>query len=83
MTNFYTLNGEFVQKTSYFPNKFTGYAEYSDGSKEWFMRGETHRLDGPAFIGCHNRKLWYVDGKEVTEEQCKLLHDIMKLKGII
>ena len=83
MITFYALNGEFIQKSRWFPKNFTGFVEWPDGSKEWFMNGNQHRLEGPAFIGCTNKKLWYVDGKEVTEEQCKLLHDIMKLKGIV
>ena len=54
-----------------------------DGSKVWYVNGELHRLDGPAIEYSNGIKLWHVDNKEYTEEQCKLLHSIMKLKGLI
>jgi len=56
--------------------------EWANGHKEWYKNGELHRLDGPAFEA-NDTKEWYVDGKEVTELECKLLHDIMKLKALI
>jgi hypothetical protein len=42
--------------------------EYSDGTKSWFINGERHREDGPACEG-HGIEYWYVNGKEVTEEE--------------
>ena len=56
--------------------------EQLDGSKFWYINGKQHRLDGPAVEWPDGEKQWFVDGKQVTEEQCKLLHDIMKLKGL-
>jgi hypothetical protein len=54
-----------------------------DGLKEWFVNGKLHRLDGPAQEWLDGQKFWYVDGKEITELECKLLCDTIKLKGLI
>jgi len=53
------------------------------GRKQWYIEGKSHRLDGPAYEWCDGTKDWYVEDKQVTKEQCKLLHSIMKLKGLI
>ena len=57
--------------------------EYSNGRKEWYVDNKRHRRDGPAIVWEDGIKYWYVDGKEVTELQCRLLYDIMKLKGLL
>jgi len=57
--------------------------DYAGGSRQWYVNGKLHRLDGPACEGCDGYKQWWVNDKQVTEEQCELLHSIMKLKGLI
>ena len=102
----YSLDNKFIKEASKVPDNFTGIIEYSDGSKEWFVDGKRHRLDGPAVEYPDGSKYWYVDGKQhrldgpaseyydrskswwvddkqVTELQCKLLCDMMKLKGLL
>ena len=59
----YTLGNEFIKEVSQSPVNFTGIIEYSNGSKEWFVDGKLHRLDGPAIEYFDGTKLWYVDGK--------------------
>jgi len=57
--------------------------EYLDGSKSWYVNGKRHRIDGPACEWKGEEEEWYIDDKRVTEEQCMLLRDIMRLKGMI
>jgi len=38
-------------------------AEWSDGSKLWYVDGKKHRLDGPAIIWSTGDKEWFVDDK--------------------
>ena len=52
--------------------------------EHFYQNGKHHRLDGPAIQSIDDHYFqWYIDGKRVTEEQHKLLHSIMKLKGLI
>ena len=44
---------------------------YHDGSKSWRLNGKLHREDGPAIEWADGYKFWYLDGKEVTEEEHK------------
>jgi len=37
--------------------------EYADGSKEWYVNGQLHRLDGPACEAANGYKLWCVGGR--------------------
>jgi hypothetical protein len=41
----------------------------------WFKYGDIHRLDGPAIEFKDGRKVWALDGKVVTEQQVKALHE--------
>jgi len=34
-----------------------------DGSKEWYLNGKLHRLDGPAVEYADGSKFWYLNGK--------------------
>ena len=45
----------------------------SDGSKSWYLNGERHREDGPAYEGADGTKSWWLKGKWVTEEEHKRL----------
>ena len=38
-------------------------AEWSNGTKEWYINGERHRTDGPAIEYANGTKFWFVDGK--------------------
>ena len=43
--------------------------EVSDnGSKSWFLNGERHREDGPAFECADGTKFWYLNGKLHRED---------------
>ena len=102
----YSLDNVLIKETNYVPIDFTGIVESSDGTKEWWVCGQWHRLDGPAveyedgskkwrINGKLHRingpavewqdgnRFWYVDGTQITELQCKLLYDLMKLKGLL
>jgi len=41
---------------------------YEDGSKHWFLHGEKHREDGPAFERADGYKSWYLHGKRHRED---------------
>ena len=34
-----------------------------DGTKEWFLNGELHRVDGPAFEYTSGTKEWFINGQ--------------------
>jgi len=38
-------------------------AEYTNGTKFWFVDGQLHRLDGPAREYADGDKVWFVEGK--------------------
>lgn len=85
MIKLYTLDNKLIkiqENLEPFPNNFTGIAEYKNGTKRWFLNGIRHRLDGPAVEYCDGDKFCYINDKQVTEEQHKLLVSIMKLKGL-
>ena len=79
----FKLNGDFIKESNSFYSNFTGIVEYSDSSKEWFLNGQCHRWDGPAWEAGDGPKSWHVYGKHVSKEQHALLVDIMKLKGLL
>ena len=83
MLKLYTIDSVFIKSTNEFPENFTGMIEWPDGSKVWLENDKLHRFDGPAFINEPDGKRWYVNDEKVTELECKLLHDIMKLKGLL
>ena len=45
------------------PRGFTGIAEYADGSKQWWLNGKRHRVDGPAREWADGTKQWWLNGK--------------------
>jgi hypothetical protein len=53
-----------VRDRSEIPIGFTGIVEYPDGSKQWYLNGERHRVDGPAWEGANGTKQWWVNGKQ-------------------
>jgi len=47
-----------------YPADYTGFvAEYPNGSKEWWLNGQRHRVDGPAREWADGSKQWWVNGK--------------------
>jgi hypothetical protein len=42
---------------------------YDNGDRGWRYKGELHRLDGPAVEGVDGYKAWYIEGKQLTEEE--------------
>jgi hypothetical protein len=35
----------------------------------WYLNGELHREDGPAIERANGTKAWYLNGKQLTEEE--------------
>jgi len=79
---YFNLDGEKLHRNIINNVKFTGFIEHADGTKFWYLNGINHRIDGPAIEYPDGTKFWYIDNKQVTKLQCKLLHDLMKLKGL-
>ena len=79
----YSFDNKFIKETDSIPYNFTGIVDWYNGTKIWMINGKLHREDGPAVEREDGRKYWYIDNKEVTELQHKLLCDMMKLKGMI
>ncbi len=44
------------------PDKYTGIAIRSNGSKCWFKEGKRHRIDGPANEYFDGSKIWWIEG---------------------
>ena len=40
---------------------------YDNGTKWWYLKGNLHREDGPAFEGASGTKSWYLNGKRHRE----------------
>ena len=40
----------------------------ADGTQEWWVNGQLHRLDGPAVIGAYGTQEWWVNNKNITRE---------------
>ena len=41
---------------------------YSSGTKAWYLNGELHREDGPAYEGSSGDKEWYLNGELHRED---------------
>jgi hypothetical protein len=41
---------------------------YPNGTKEWYLDGELHREDGPAFEKANGHKEWWLNGKLHRED---------------
>ena len=44
---------------------------YPCGTQYWRLNGQLHREDGPAVITPSGKRLWYLNGKEISEEEHK------------
>jgi hypothetical protein len=53
-------------------------AEYSSGSKGWYLNGYLHREDGPAIEYDNGAKYWYLNGVSYTEQNYK--HKMRSIK---
>ena len=47
---------------------YTGIAEYPDGTKQWFLNGQFHRVDGPAYERADGSKSWWLNGQMHRED---------------
>ena len=45
--------------------------EDEDGIKYWGLNGKLHREDGPAIEVSNGEKAWYLNDKELTDEEHK------------
>jgi hypothetical protein len=50
-----------VENSRQIPNGFTGIVEYAEGSKDWYLDGEIHRVDGPAIEYADGTKQWWLN----------------------
>ena len=53
------------------PTRYTGIAEFTNGSKQWYKEGKLHREDGPACDYSNGTKFWFLEDKEYTEINLK------------
>jgi len=59
----YKTDNTFIKKSHIIPYAFTGIVEFPGRSKQWYVNGKLHRLDGPAWDQLDGTKQWYVNGK--------------------
>ena len=79
----YSLDNKFIGDHFSWPDGFTGIVEYKNGSRWWLLEEKYHRLDGPAICSATGNKQWWINDKQITELEHKLLYDMMKLKGLL
>jgi hypothetical protein len=41
---------------------------YGSGTKEWYLNGNLHRVDGPAYEGANGTRSWFLNGKLHRED---------------
>jgi hypothetical protein len=39
------------------------------GYKAWYLKGKLHREDGPAIEFANRKEMWYLNGKNISEEE--------------
>ena len=54
------------------PENYTGIAKWPNGTKAWYLNGDSHREDGPAFEMANGYKGWWLNGDEYTESEWKV-----------
>jgi hypothetical protein len=42
---------------------------HADGTKQWFINNKQHRLSGPAFEWANGKNGFYLDDKQMSEEE--------------
>ena len=45
------------------------YLKYLNGIQTWWLHGQRHRTDGPAYIAPSGLKEYWLHGKQVSEEE--------------
>ncbi len=60
-----------VRRDNQIPKNFTGIVQFSDKTKEWWLEGKFHRLDGPAIEFRKGQKQWYVNDKQYLTKSLK------------
>lgn len=60
------------------PHRVDGPAvEFVDGTELWYQHGLRHRTDGPAIVRANGVRRWFLYGKEFTEENHRLMLNVM------
>ena len=81
---YYTLDGVLITDSAeYNKDNFSGIHVSDIGTKFYRLNSKRHRLDGPAIERLDGQHEWFINGKQVTELEHKLLVDTMKLKGLL
>ena len=57
--------------------------ESADGTKEWWVEGKRHRLDGPAVEYADGYKEWWVNGKKLTKKEIDVYVKQQQVKDIV
>jgi hypothetical protein len=57
--------------------------EWNNGTKEWWINGNTHREDGPAIEYYNGHKKWRLNGKDYSKENWEQEVTNIKLKRIL
>ena len=52
------------------------------GDTYWYLNGELHRTDGPAYEGDNGYKAWYLNGKRYSEEEWKKICMELEIKDV-
>jgi hypothetical protein len=55
--------------------------EYPNGSKEWCLNRQLHRLDGPAVEYADGEKQWWIYDKRIPCETQEEFERLMRLKA--
>jgi hypothetical protein len=55
------------------PNIKDGLITWDDGAESWYQNGQRHNLDGPAIIYPNGDKRYFIDGKEYSLDDYKLI----------
>ena len=45
------------------PQNYTGIVEWPYGTKQWYLNGKWHRMDGPAIEHADSSKEWFLNGE--------------------
>ena len=43
--------------------------QVDENATRWFLNGLLHREDGPAYVGASGTNIWYLNGKELSEDE--------------
>jgi hypothetical protein len=57
-----------IDYVDFVPNNFTGIADYQDGYKEWYFKGQLHRENGPAIESIDGTNYWFIEGKPCSSK---------------